>query len=90
MCSLQNRFDLREEKKVTQGQIGEIWGLFQSCNVSFCEKVDEYLGVCEQENYYDGTPMCGLPKGSASCHALILQGAEESFFISNFYCKAKQ
>ena len=33
MSFLQNRFDLGEEEKVTGGQIGEIWGVFQSCNV---------------------------------------------------------
>ena len=36
---LQNRLDLTEEKKVTRGQIVEIRGVFQSCNISFCEKL---------------------------------------------------
>ena len=30
MGSLQNRFDLGEEEKVTGGQIGEIWGCFKA------------------------------------------------------------
>ena len=36
MGSLQNRFDLKEEKKVAQGQIGGIWG---------CSKVAMFLSA---------------------------------------------
>ena len=44
----------------------------------FLRETDEYSGLCEQERYRDGAPMRGLPKGSASCQALILGGVEES------------
>ena len=44
---------------------------------SFLRETDEYSGLCEQERYRDGAPMRGLPKGFASCHALILRGSEE-------------
>ena len=39
MGSLQSRYDLGEEEKVTGGQIGGIWKVFRSCNVPFCEKL---------------------------------------------------
>ena len=45
---------------------------------SFLQETDKYLGLCEQERYHDGAPMRWLSKGSASCHALILQDAEEA------------
>ena len=47
---------------------------------SFLQKNDKYWGLCEQERYRDGAPMRWLPKGSASCHALILRDAEESLY----------
>ena len=46
----------------------------------FLRESDEYSGLCEQERYRDGAPMRGLPKGCASCHALILRDAEESIY----------
>ena len=49
MSSLQNRFDLREEKKVTRSQIGGVWRVFRSCNVSFCEKLTNTQG-CVSRN----------------------------------------
>ena len=49
MGSLQNRFDLGEEEKVTRGQIEGMWEVFQSCNVPFCKKTDQYSGLCDQE-----------------------------------------
>ena len=79
MGSLQNRFDFRKDKKVRLGKIGGIWGVFQSCIVSFFEKLPNTQG-CKQERYRDGAPMRGLPKDSASCHTLILRGAEESLY----------
>jgi len=45
MGSLQNKFDLGEEKKVTWGQIGGIWKVFQSCNVPFCKKLTNTQGL---------------------------------------------
>ena len=71
MGSFRNKFDLREEKKVTRGQIGKIWGCFKVA-MFFLRETDEYSGLYEQECYRDGAPMRGLPKGSTSCHALIL------------------
>ena len=47
---------------------------------SFLQETDKYAGLCEQERYRDGAPMRWLPKGSASCHALILRDAEESLY----------
>ena len=47
---------------------------------SFLQETDKYLGLCEQERYCDEAPMRWLPKGSASCHALILRDAEESLY----------
>ena len=49
----------------------------------FLRATDEYSWLCEQERYRGGAPMRRLPKGSTSCHALILRGAEEFLFISN-------
>ena len=46
----------------------------------FLRETDEYSELCEQERYRDGAPIRGLSKGSASCHALILRGAEESLY----------
>ena len=89
MGSLQNRLDLREDKKVIRARSGKYGGV-PKLQCFFLQKNDEYSGLCEQERYHDGAPMCELPKGSASCHTLILQGAEESLFISNSYPKAKQ
>ena len=46
-------------------------------------ETDEYSGLChlcEQERYRDQASMRGLLKGSDSCHALILRGAEESLY----------
>ena len=79
MDSRQNRFDPRKEKKVTRGQIRGIWGV-PKLQCFFLRETDEYSGLCEQEHYRDGAPMRGFPKGSASCHALILQSTEESVY----------
>ena len=46
----------------------------------FLRETNEYSGLCKQERYRDGAPMRGLLKDSASCHALILRGAEESLY----------
>ena len=89
MGSFQNRFDVSEEKKVTLDQIGKYGGV-PKLQCFFLQETDKYSGLCEQEHHHDGVIMRGLSKGSASCHALILQGAKESLFISNSYPKAKQ
>ena len=47
---------------------------------SFLQKTDKYSGLCKQERYRDGAPMHWFPKGSTSCHALILRDAEESLY----------
>ena len=49
MGLFQNRFDLGKDEKVTRGQIESIWGGFESCNIPFCKKTDQYSGVCDQE-----------------------------------------
>ena len=64
MGSLQNRFDLRKEKKVTRGQIGEIWGVFQSCNVSFCEKLTNTRGCVGRSIIVMEHSCVGFPKAS--------------------------
>ena len=46
----------------------------------FLQETDNDSGLCEQEHYCDGAPTCWLPNGSASCHALILQDAEEFLY----------
>ena len=79
----------RGEKSHTGPDRGNIWDVPKLQRL-FLRETDEYSGLCEHERYRDGAPMRGLPKGSDSCHALILQGAEKSLFISNSYTKAKQ
>ena len=59
-----------------QGNMGGVPKL----QCSFLQETDKYSGLCEQERYRDGAPMRWLPKGSASCHALILRDAEESLY----------
>ena len=44
----------------------------------FLRDTDKYSELYEQERYRDGASMRRLPKGSASCHALIIRGDEES------------
>ena len=91
--SLQNRFDLGEEEKVTRGQIEEIWGVLQSCNVSFCEKLTNTQGCVIRSVNVMEPPCVSYPKRSASCHALSHKAPKNVFetsFISNSYPKAKQ
>ena len=79
MDFLQNRFELGKEEKVT----GTISGECRMCSkvaMSFLQEIDEYSRLCEQEHYCDGASMCGLSKGSASCHALISQGIKECLY----------
>ena len=79
MGFFQNRFDLKEEKKVTQDQIEEYGGVTK-LQCFFLQETDECLGPYEQECYHDEAPMCGPPNSSASYHALILRGTEESLY----------
>ena len=62
MGSLKNRFDNREEKKVTQGQISRIWGVFQSCNISFCEKLMNSQGCVSRSVIVMECPCMDFPK----------------------------
>ena len=66
MGFLQNRFDLREEKKVTRGQIGEICGCFKIAMFLFVRNW-RILRAVWAGNYRDGASMRGLPKGSTHC-----------------------
>ena len=60
--SLQNRFDLGKEEKVTRDQIGRIWGGgIPKLQCSF-RKTDQYSGLRDQERYRDGASMRELPK----------------------------
>ena len=79
MGSFQNRFDLGEEEKVTGPRLGKYGGVLR-LQCSFVQETDKYLELCEQEHYCDGAFMRGLSKGSASCHSLISQGAEECLY----------
>ena len=83
MGSVQNRFNLREEKKVTRCQIREIWGGVPKLQCFFLQETDEYSGLCEQEHYRDAAPMRELSKSSASCHALILRGTPFTAFLQS-------
>ena len=58
---------------------GNMWGV-PKLQCSFLQEIDKYSGLGEQEHYRDGAPMHWLPKGFASCHALILRDAEESLY----------
>ena len=64
MGSLQNRFDLGEEEKVIWGQIGEYRGVFQSCNVPFCEKLTNTQGCVSKSVIIMEPPYMGFPKAS--------------------------
>ena len=66
-----------QRKKSHGARSGEYGGV-PKLQCSFLQETDKYSGMCEQERYRDGAPMGWLPKGSASCHALILRDAEES------------
>ena len=93
MGSLQNRFDLEKEGKVTRGQIEGIWGVFQSCNVPFCEKLTNTQGCVIRSVNVMEPPCVSFSKRSASCHALSHKAPKYVFktsLISNSYPKAKQ
>ena len=81
--SFQNRFDLGEEEKSQRARSGKYGGV-PKLQYFFLQETDEYSELCEQERYRDGASMRGLPKGSASCHALILRGTEECLYMVCF------
>ena len=64
MGSLQNRFDLGKEEKVTGGQIGGIWVVFQSCNVPFCKKLTNTQGCVIRSVIVMEPPCVSFPKTS--------------------------
>ena len=88
MGSLQNRFDLGEEEKVTRGQIEGIWGLFQSCNVPFCEKLTNTQGCVIRSVNVMEPPCVSFPKRSASCHALSHKAPKNVFIDGLVHCLA--
>ena len=93
MSSLQNRFDLGKEEKVTRGQIEGILGVFQSCNVPFCNNLTNTQGCVIRSVNVMEPPCVSFPKRSASCDALSHKAPKNVFktlFISNSYPKAKQ
>ena len=70
---------LGKRKKLQVARSGE-YGDVPKLQCSFLRETDEYSGLCQQERYRDEASMHGLPKGSASCHALISRGAGECFY----------
>ena len=68
------------KRKKSYGARSGKYGGVPKLQCFFLQETDEYSGLCEQERYHDGVLMYGLPKGSASCHALILQGTKESLY----------
>ena len=93
MGSLQNRFDLGKEEKVTRGQIEGIGWVFQSCNVPFCKKLTNTQGCVIRSVNVMEPPCVSFPKRSVSCHALSHKAPKnvlKTSFISNSYPKAKQ
>ena len=62
MGSLQNRFDLGEEEKVTGDQIGRIWRVFRSCNVPFCKKLTNTQGCVIKSVIVMECPCVSFPK----------------------------
>ena len=68
------------KRKKLHGARSWEYGGIPKLQCSFLQETDKYSGLCEQERYRDGAPMRWLPKGSTSCHALILQDAEESLY----------
>ena len=62
MGFLRNRFDFREEKKVTRDQIRRIWGVFQSCNVFFCKKLLNTQGCVSRSVIMIKHPCVDFPK----------------------------
>ena len=72
MGSLQNRFDLREEKKVTRSQIGGI-----SCNVSFCEKLTNTQGCVSRSVIVMERPCVG--------YAMALPNVESKWMLIVFF-----
>ena len=73
MGSLQNRFDLRKEKNVTRGQIGRIWGMFQSCNVSFCKKQTNTQGCVSRSIIMMERPCMGFTRLCLFSHTDLMR-----------------
>ena len=87
MGSLQNRFDRGKEEKVTRGQIGGIWGVFQSCNVPF-EKLTNTRGCVIRSVIVMERPCVSFSKTSTSCHALSHKAPKNVFIGGLVHCLA--
>ena len=93
MGSLQNRFDLGKEEKVTWGQIEGIWGYSKVAMFLSAKKLTNTHGCVIRSVNVMEPPCVSFPKRSASCHALSHKAPKNVFktsFISNSYHKAKQ
>ena len=87
MGSLQNRFDLGKEEKVTGGQIGGIWGVFQNCNVPF-KKLTNTQGCVIRSVIVMERSCVSFQKRSASCHALSHKAPKNVFIDGLVHCLA--
>ena len=87
MGSLQNRFDLGEEEKVTGDQIGRIWRVFQNCNVPF-EKLTNTQGCVIKSVIVMECPCVSFPKRSTSCQALSHKALKNVFIDGLVHCLA--
>ena len=53
---------LEKMKKVTRGQLGGIWGVFQSCNVSLCKQLTNTQGCGGRSVVVIRDPCMDFPK----------------------------
>ena len=87
MGSLQNRFDLGKEEKSQRARSGE-WGVFQSCNAPFCEKLTNTQGCVIRSVNVMEPPCVSFPKRSASSHALSHKAPKNVFIDGLVHCLA--
>ena len=85
MGSLQNRFDLG---KSHMGSDRGNMGVFQSCNVPFCEKLTNTEGCVIKSVNVMEPPCVSFPKRSTSCHALSHKAPKNVFIDGLVHCLA--